>query len=135
MGAGWVVLKGVGWCGVCEWVGWRWCRGDVEVVRGWCGGVVKLVWGGVGAVRGLCGCGAGVVWVGLGVTVTVIDVNWVTHALCSDLMVRGDVGVGLTQEGVGHALPSSNMYDDILLSAKPSIFPTLYPLLPTLTIL
>ena len=26
------------------------------------------------------------VWVGLGVTVTVIDVKWVTHALCSDVL-------------------------------------------------
>ena len=35
-------------------------------------------------------------------------------------------------ERVEHALPSSNMYDNLLLSAKPSILPTLYPL-PLLT--
>ena len=34
----------------------------------------------------VCRVGAGVVWVGLGVTVTVIDVKWVTHALCSDVL-------------------------------------------------
>ena len=38
------------------------------------------------------------------------------------------VAVVLTKEGLGHALPSSNMYDELLLSAKPSILPTLYPL-------
>ena len=53
-------------------------------------------------------------WVGLGVTRTVINVNWVTQALCSDVMLRGDVGVVLTQEGVGHAPPSSNMYVPLL---------------------
>ena len=67
-------------------------------MQGWCGGGVELV-------QGWCRGGAGVVWVSLGVTATVIDVNWVTQALCSDVMVRGDVGV----EGVGRAVPSSNM--------------------------
>ena len=72
------------------------------------------------------------VWVGLGVTATVIDVNWVKHALCSDVMVRGDVGVVLAQEGVGHALPSSNMY--VLSLAYYPPFTLCHYLLPTLTI-
>ena len=38
------------------------------------------------------------------------------------------VGVVLSQEGVGHALPSSNIFDDLLLRIKPSILPTLYHL-------
>ena len=60
----------------------RWCRGGkgccvggAEVMWGWCGG-------GAGVVQGWSGS----VWVGLGVTVTVIDVKWVTHALCSDVL-------------------------------------------------
>ena len=42
-------------------------------------------------------------------------------------MVVGEVWAGirvavvLTKEGLGHALPSSNMYDELLLSAKPII--------------
>ena len=38
------------------------------------------------------------------------------------------VDVVLSQEGVGHALPSSNIFDDLLLGIKSSILPTLYPL-------
>ena len=37
------------------------------------------------------------------------------------------VGMVPSQEGVGPALPSSNMFDDLLLRIKPSILPTLYP--------
>ena len=54
------------------------------------------------------------VWVVLGVTTTIINLIWVTHALCTDVMVRGDAGVVQTQEGVGPTLPSSNMYMQIL---------------------
>ena len=61
---------------------------------GWCRGGAEWYRGGTGLVQGW----SGVVWVSLGVTVTIIDVTWVTQALCSD-------GVGL--EGVGCALPSS----------------------------
>ena len=67
-----VVLSGAGML-------WRWCGGGAGVLRGCCGGGVGVVWG-------WCRGGAGVVWVGLGVTVTVIDVKWVTHALCSDVL-------------------------------------------------
>ena len=50
-----------GWCGVC-------CGVGARVVWGWCRG------------------GAGVVLVGLGVTMTVIAVKWVTLALCSEVL-------------------------------------------------
>ena len=43
------------------------------------------------------------------------------------------VGLVLTKEGVVRALPSSNMYDDLLLSARPSTLPfTLTSLLRTI---
>ena len=48
--------------------------------------------------------------------------NWVTHALCSDVMVRRDVGLVSAQVGVGRALPSFNMYNDQLLSANFSVY-------------
>ena len=38
------------------------------------------------------------------------------------------VGRVPSEGGVGHALPSSNMFDDLLLGIKSSILTTLYPL-------
>ena len=63
---GGLVLSGVGW-------------GGARVVQGWCGCVAGVVWG-------RCRGGEGVVCFGKGVTSTVIDVKWVTHALCSDVL-------------------------------------------------
>ena len=62
-----------------------------------------------------------VVWGGLGV------VWWWCGVVGGDAVVVGEVWAGirvavvLTKEGLGHALPSSNMYDELLLSAKPII--------------
>ena len=52
-------------------------------------------------VWGLCGGGVGV---GLG---------WCSGGV--GVWAGTRVGVVLSQEGVGHALPSSNMFDDLLL--------------------
>ena len=49
------------------------------VVQGCCGDGAGVVWGWFGG-------GAGLVLVGLGVNATVIDVQKVTHTLCSDVL-------------------------------------------------
>ena len=59
-----------------------------------------------------------------------VGVVW--ELVCVVVVVVGAstrVGLVLSQEGVGHALPSANMFDDLLLRIKHSILPTLYPIL------
>ena len=46
----------------------------------------------MGAVWGWCRGGEGVGCFDLGVTATVIDLKWVTHALCSDLTKQPQKG-------------------------------------------
>ena len=70
---------------------WGGCGGGLVLSGvGWCKGGARVVWvccgGGAGVVCGRCRGGEGVVYFGKGVTLTVIDVKWVTHALCSDVL-------------------------------------------------
>ena len=53
---------------------------------------------------------------------------WVCVVVVWGLWAGTRVGVVLSKEEEGHALPSSNMFDDLLLRIKPSILPTLYHL-------
>ena len=64
---------------------------DVWVVLGWCG----VVWG----------------WFG--------SLVWLVKVWCGEVWAGTRVGMVLSQEEVGLALPSSNMFDDLLLRIKP----------------
>ena len=56
----------------------------------------------------------GVVWGWCGVGV-VVGLGWCSGGVgkCGEVWAGTRVGVVLSQEGVGHALPSSNMLDDL----------------------